>query len=207
MIVLDVEQGSMEWVRARIGIPTSSRFDNIVTPAKLAPSRSQETYLCELLAEWMMGETTDPFVGEWMERGHELEPQAVDYYEMHRNIDTQKVGFIYRDESRMTGCSPDRLVGDDGGLEIKCPSPKVHVQYMLEPARKYYCQVQGSLWITGRKWWDFLSFHPDMPPVIRRFERDEEAIKAISTHVGGFLTKLEAGRDRLVELGYMQEVA
>jgi hypothetical protein len=197
----------MEWIRARVGIPTSSRFDNIVTPAKLAPSRASEPYLCELLAEWMMGETLDPFVSDWMARGSELEPQAVAYYELQRDIETTKVGFIYKDESRMVGCSPDRLVGDDGGLEIKCPSPKVHVQYMLGPPAKYVCQVQGTLWITERKWWDFLSWHPDLPPVLIRFHRDEEAIKAISTHVGGFIEKLRAGRERVVELGHMQEVA
>jgi len=196
MIVVPCEQGSPEWIAARLGIPTSSAFNRILTPKTMKLSAGAHGYLCELVAEKMIGASLDPFVSEWMERGSELEDSAVARYEFDRDMDCEKVGFILHD-TLMVGCSPDRLVGEDGGLEIKCPSPRVHVENLLGMADKHRTQVQGSLWITGRAWWDLLSYHPEMPPAIVRIERDEAFIGKLAEAVSDFLENLQQAKETL----------
>lgn len=205
MIVLDMEQGSREWVQARLGIPTTSQFHRIITPKTMKLSGAVDGYLCQLLAEQMLGEPVDDDGTDFMQRGTSMEQDAIAYYEMQRDTATEKVGFVLRDDRRI-GCSPDRLVGEDGGLEIKCPSAPVHVSYMLDVTEKYRAQVQGALWITGRKWWDFLSYNPYLPSVMVRFERDEEFIAALARCMDQFLSYMDESREKLVRSGYMQAV-
>ena len=112
MIVLDCEQGSQAWIDARLGIPTASEFSRIVTPTGRA-STAAEGYTAELLAEWALGYPIKEFGGdEWTERGKELEPDARAFYALDTNLDPQTVGFVYRDERKMVGGSPDALVGE-----------------------------------------------------------------------------------------------
>lgn len=201
MIVVDCAQGTPEWFKARSGIPTASCFSRILTPKGLKLSASREKYMHELLYEWICDSTWDPYVSEWMERGSDLEDQAYAAYEFERSADVRRVGLCKRDDG-WVGCSPDGLVGDDGGLELKCPTGPVHVANMLNMQETYRLQVQGSLWITGRRWWDLMSFHPDMPSAVVRFERDEECIAKIEAAVGKFLAELHWARGVIVERGW-----
>lgn len=205
MIVVDCEQGSPEWIKARLGIPTASQFSRIITPKTMKLSGSVDSYLCELLAEQMLGTQVNDENNDFMMRGTGLELDAVSFYELQRDTEAQRVGFCLADDRRY-GCSPDRLVGEDGGLEIKCPSAPTHVSYMLDVTEKYRPQVQGALWITGRKWWDFLSYNPELPPVLVRFERDEEFITALSKCMAQFLSYMDESREKLVRTGYMKAV-
>lgn len=192
MIHVPCEPGSPEWFAARRGIPTSSNFDRIVTKTG-KPSSQRTGYACKLIAEQLLGVNLDDFASEWMERGKELEEEAVNYYELQYGVETSQGGFCLTDD-RGFGCSPDRLIGDDGGLEIKCPSPATHVAYMLgvdDADWKYRLQVQGSLWVTGRSWWHLMSYCPQMPQVLLRIERDEEFISNLETHLRAFRTTLD----------------
>ena len=194
MIVHDVKQGSPEWLKLRAGIPTASEFHQVITPTG-KPSGQAKRYCCDLLAERILGEPLEKYVTRAMERGSELESEAMYAYEFERDLDTQAVGFISDDGEQFGyGASPDRLVGDDGLLEIKCPGPGVHVGYLLlQPAdRNYYPQLQGQLWITGRKWVDIMSYHPDIPRAIVRVERDVPYIKVLASAVTGFSEHLES---------------
>ncbi len=182
MVIVDCEQGSPEWLAVRLGIPTASRFDELITQAF--------GYMCECVAETALGKSLD--ASKWMERGTEMEAARA-WYAMAHDCDVREVGFVLRDDRR-TGCSPDGLLGDDGGLEIKIPGAGKHAEYMLHPSKLvagYFCQVQGSLWITERKWWDLMSYNPAMSPVVRRVERDEEFIKALAECVDDFLGNLD----------------
>ena len=208
MITLDCEQGSQEWVEARLGIPTASEFSRIVTSTgKLSASRGP--YLGELLAEYCLGETYSDFgMTEWMERGKVLEPSARKYYSFHRDADVESVGFCYRDQARMVGCSPDGLVGgDDGLLELKCPSPGKHVFWLAQGVlpREHFAQCQGALWVTGRPWIDFMSFHPQLPPLIVRAEPDPSYQAALNKHIPAVIEEILSGRERLKELGAVLE--
>ena len=191
MIVLDCPQGGDEWVTARLGIATASQFHRILTKKTMKPSAQAKGYLHELLAEWAIGFPLDDAASGFMERGTALEDAAADFYEFQSDVNTTKVGLVLSDDRRV-GCSPDRLVGDDGGLEIKCPSAKVHVSYILgTPVDDYRAQVQGALWLTDRKWWDVLSYHPELPPALVRVERDDAFILALSSTVADFLDRLD----------------
>ena len=197
MIRLDCAQGSPEWHAARLGIPTASNFGRIITPGG-KPSSAADGYMHELLAERMLGLPLNAESVDFMERGKALEMHAADYYELQRGVDTEAVGFVLTDDRR-AGCSPDRFVGGEGGLEIKCPSPAVHVGYLLDGgiSDKYRPQVQGALWITGRWWWDTLSYHPDLPSALVRVERDAEFITALESAVVAFCDRLDAACERL----------
>ncbi len=201
MIVLDVVQGSEPWLQARLGLPTASNFDHILTPRTMKPSAQASGYIAALVAEWVLGEPLETGSTDFMERGSALEKQAIAYYEIEHDVTTTEAGFVLRDD-RLIGCSPDRLIGDDGGLEIKAPSAKKHMAYLL--GIEELCprgQVQGGLWICGRKYWDVMSFNPYMPPVLRRYEREEEYLGKLEEAMIDFVARLAEAKERARELG------
>lgn len=180
MRVLDLIQGSPEWLEARLGCPSGSNFKRLIT-SRGEPSSTAETYINELIAEKLTGEPTFVIETEWMTRGKELEVDAKSYYEFEHGVDIEDVGFI-KDDQYEAGVSPDGLIGKHGGIEIKCPKPSTHIQYLRtkKVPSIYIPQIQGCMWITGRKWWDFMSFHPSLPPLIIRVHRDEEFISKLN---------------------------
>jgi hypothetical protein len=204
VILHDVLQGSTEWLAVRAGIPTASAFDRIVTP-KGKPSTQSEKYMHALLAERIMGHPVLQVPTYWMGRGQQLEGEAVSYYEGVRDLDTTPIGFVTND-ARTIGASPDRFVGEDGLLELKVPSEHVHVSYLLTRAvdAEYYPQVQGQLWVTGRRWLDIMSYHPEMPPAIVRVERDEGFIAILSRAIATFSMDLEDKAHELTERGWIK---
>ena len=181
--ILEAEQGTQEWLDARLGRPSASQFYKLITTSG-KPSASADDYISEMIAERITGEREPIFVNEWMQRGTELEPEARATYEFMHGVDVQEVGFILDDSSEF-GCSPDGLINDDGGVEFKCPSPKNHIAWSRKGVcpSKHYAQVQGCLYITGREWWDFMSYHPDMKPFVVRVERDEKFIKKLAEQI------------------------
>ena len=201
MIRLDVEQGSQAWLDARVGVLTASNFDRVITPKTGKPSASMTKLVYEMLAESIMGRSLSDASSAFMQRGTEMEAEARAYYEFETGMDVEQVGLLLRDDRRV-GCSPDGLVGEDGGLEIKCPTAAVHLSYLLgAPGEEYRCQVQGSMWVTGRAWWHFLSYCPGFPAVLVRMERDEEFIKALAECADVCLALYDAQAKRLAELG------
>ncbi len=206
MILLDCKQGGAKWIQARLGIPTASSFDRILTPSTRKPSNQAPAYMRTLLSEWLIGEPSDAGATQFMERGIEVEPLARRWYAFDRDVDVREVGLVLRDD-RMAGASPDGLVGEDGTLEIKAPSASTHVGYLLDDGaglRCYFAQVQGALWLTGRKWADILSFHPSVhavPPVVVRIPRDDSYIELLDAAVSAFVRELLAAREQLERLG------
>ena len=179
MKICNHEQGSPEWFEARLGIPSASMFSKIVT-TKGVWSTQADSYINQLVAERLTGEREEIYQSHHMIRGTELEPEARDMYCLVKDVEVQEVGFCLHDTLK-AGCSPDGLIGEEGGLEIKAPAPATHVEYLrggVLPSR-YKQQVMGCLWITQREWWDFVSYHPNMKPLIVRVERDEEYIAAL----------------------------
>lgn len=202
MIVHNVTQGSDEWMALRCTIPTASEFGKIITPAKGDLSSQATAYRHLLLACWLKGGPVDEFLSYWMERGTEMEPEARDAYGLQTGNDVEQVGFITRDDG-MVGCSPDGLVGEPGCVEFKCPAPHTHVGYLLKGTlpTQYKPQVQGQLLIAERDWCDFMSYHPDMPPVRIRVNRDEAYIGKLETAMDKFVTQLLEGREQLRQKG------
>ena len=139
-----------------------------------------------------MGHPIVQYVSLDMDRGQNLEAEAVKFYEYMWDVDTTVVGFCTNDAGTV-GASPDRLVGSNGLLEIKCPAEHTHVGYLLHKPvdRSYYPQIMGQMWVTGRRWVDILSYHPEMPPARVRVERDEKYILALAKAVTDFSEELE----------------
>ena len=177
MRVVQAEQRSPEWFAARLGVPSASQFGKVVTPTGKR-STQVDGYLNKLVAEILTGKSDQQEPNEAMLRGTELEPEARAYYELIGGP-VVETGFVIHDDG--FGCSPDGLVGSEGLLEIKCPLAHTHVEYLRENALPglYVPQVQGQLLVTGREWCDFLSYHPDMKPLLIRVERDEKFIKVL----------------------------
>lgn len=180
-IIHDCDQYDAKYDELRSGIPTSSCFDKIVTPTGKS-STQWKGYAHHLIAERLLRRQVNTFTSEWMERGLELEADAVSMYEMLNDCEATKVGFVTTDDG-LIGCSPDRLIGDKGLLEIKVPKPATQIGYLLtgEVSKDYYPQLQGQLFVTGREWVDIFSYHPELPPSCIRVGRDESFI--------GFLEK------------------
>jgi len=184
------EQYSEQWWQARLGIPTASCFKDIITSQGKKAS-AFDRYANTLVAERLMGHPPESFESEWMKRGTELEPQAREFYQFARDVDVEEVGLCLLDSGR-AGASPDGLT-PDGGLEIKCPAPHTHVEYLTKgklPAA-YVPQVQGQMWICERDRWDFLSFHPEMPPLLITVDRDEKFISTLSTLIDEMHDRIE----------------
>jgi hypothetical protein len=189
MIVVDCPQYSDTWWSSRVGIPTASCFKDILTSTGKKAS-AFDRYANTLAAERLMGRTPESFESDWMKRGTELEPQARAFYCFDADRDVPEVGFCTLDDGS-AGASPDGLM-DDRGLEIKCPAPHTHVEYLAKgklPAA-YLPQVQGSMWICEREQWDFLSFHPDMPPLLITVDRDEKFIALLAELVAALNEKV-----------------
>ena len=203
MIRYDVKQGSQEWLDLRLGIPTASQFHRIITPKTMKPSSSIDDYIHELIAEWATGGPLDEDANTslFMDRGKLLEADAVAWYEFEHDTTVDRVGFCTTDDGRV-GCSPDGLIGDVGGLEIKCPGLKNHIAYLLgDPAEKYKCQIQGGLWVCEREWWATLSYNPELPNKFVTVDRDEKFITALAACVAEFLDRLEAAKEEMRKLG------
>ena len=190
MKIIDVPQGSPEWFSARLGLPTASNFSQIVT-AKGDSSKQREKYLYKLAGEIVSGEATETYQSAAMERGIIMEEEARAMYALITGENVTQVGFCIADNGKY-GCSPDGLVGDSGGLEIKCPLAHTHVSYLLKNKLpvEYLQQVQGSMLVTGRKWWDFMSYYPGIRPLILRIERDEDFIESLENELEAFCGQL-----------------
>lgn len=168
------EQLSDEWWELHRGRPTASSFSKILTPKTCKVSAQAEDYICELIAsKYAIDLPRGGFENDHTRNGINTEPEARRWYEMECGEDVRQVGFVTTDDGRF-GCSPDGLVGEDGGLELKCPSGKVHVAYSLVGGLpdEYKAQVHGCLVVTGRSWWDFCSYHPGLPPLRVRVTRN-----------------------------------
>lgn len=207
MIRLDVKQGSEEWKLARSGIPTSSNFSKILTPTGKA-SRQAEAYMHRLLAEWLMGEPDVEYSGQYMADGYLMQPEAVAYYELTTGNEVEEVGLCYYDDRRLISCSPDGLVGDTGGVEIKAPTGRVHMATLLagEMPSEHIPQVQGSIWITGREGWEFLSYHALLPSLLVNVEPDEPYIALQKEAVEEFVSNMLRMREMLLDRGYRPQM-
>jgi len=199
IIIDDVIQGTDEWHDLRLGVFTASKSYLLFTePTKKADreagkfSDGLNSYVFELLAEIVIKQRKDSFTSKAMEHGLEYEDEARKTYQLIKNINVHEVGIVYKDDMKIFGCSPDGLVkNEDGefykGIEIKCPNTDNHLKYffnrdLLDFEKKYYAQVQYSMYITGFDEWDFISYDPRMDKnniIITTIKRDEEYMAII----------------------------
>lgn len=190
-----IEQGTDLWKQQRLGMVTASRFSDCWNPT----SKTADRYLADLLAELLTGEPSDDFESKETRHGKAHEDAAIESYERLCGFKTRKTGLIYLPGEPFIAGSPDRLVGDDGLVEVKCPyRSAIHLLTVMRGRMpdEHKAQVQGNLWITGRKWADFVSYDPRVVEECRLFvvrvPRDDVYIAELSEVVKLF-------RDRLVQ--------
>lgn len=191
--VFDFDQGSEEWAKARCGIPTASRFADILAKGE---GKMRRKYLYELAGERLTGKPAESFSNGHMERGKEMEAEARSFYAYVKGVEPQQVGFIRNGQK---GCSPDSLIGDRGGLEIKTKLPHLLIEAILrdDVPPEHKAQCQGFLWVAERDWTDIFCYWPEMPTFIKKAGRDEAYIKTLDDAVAAFNDELAELVERL----------
>ena len=196
MKIIDCIQGTDIWHQARLGKVTGSRFG---TAKSKKSGVGRKKYMLDLIYERRNGELTETYTNAIMQRGIEMEPYARDRYEKVTGYTVDQVGFIEHNE--YIGISPDGLIGDDGAIEIKSPNTTTHLETMLLDRfdSKYKPQVQGLMWVTGRKWVDCVSFDPrEQTPFWRkRAYRDEKYIEEMQIAIYSFVEEMKSNLDKL----------
>lgn len=185
--IFNFPQGTEAWFKCRLGIATASCFKDILAKGKGATRR---TYMLKLAGERITGNGMDNYSNYNMERGHLQEGVARALYaERSGNDDVQLCGFMRRGP---VGYSPDGLIDDDGGLEIKTKFAHLQAHVLLtdEVPEEHVAQIQGGLLVSGRKWMDFVSYCPEMPIFIKRVERDEAYLDALEKEIYKFNSEL-----------------
>jgi hypothetical protein len=185
--IINCEQGTPEWFQARLGIPTASEFSTVMAKGE---GKVRRAYMLKLAGEVLTGEPMETYKNGAMERGTLMEDEARDAYCFIKNVEVRRVGFI---RNGLAGCSPDSLVGDDGGLEVKSAAAHIQIERLIKndlpPEHK--AQVQGSIWIAEREWWDFTSYGgAKLPPLIVRVRRDNGYIANMKGEVDRFNDEL-----------------
>lgn len=203
MIILDVEQGSPEWLEARLGLPTASEMHCLLADGRVCKPFGQGALSLAdaLVAERFTGLSARKFAGnDDTERGHVVEPIAVQAY-----IDS---GYATADDvieagimlDRGVGASPDRLIGADGGLEIKSKHAKGMVTLLRNGKidKAHITQMQINMWVSGRKWWDYFVYCDGLPPFYQRFEPDLGLHAKLDERVPLFLALLDELEQALI---------
>jgi len=191
------QQGTDAWREDRAGCITASRMRDLRwEPGEVYKSGDKKgqpkpvpqmrlTYIDQIVAELLTGVPKEQVNAKTLDYGHEMEPEAIAMYEARTGHLVEQCGFLRHPEFNFVGASPDFLVDDDGGGEVKCPmSITVHATTLREGLPEEHIeQIQGGLWVTGRLWWDFISYNPLFPEGLRlyvqRVKRDNAAIARI----------------------------
>lgn len=203
MITLHLEQGTEAWLAARAGVITASRFADARSRLTRASKNGKAgdftgkatEYAWTVAMERIAAKPLDQTFETWqMRRGTELEPEARMAYEMATGHLAGESGIVLTDD-HVFGYSSDGLVADDGLVEIKCPANCQKIgSIWSDPEHavdEYIDQIQGGLWITGRKWCDFIMYCPWLEPVgkelfVKRVNRDDDYIEALEQDLLAF---------------------
>lgn len=186
--VFDCEQGSEDWFACRAGIPTASKFATVMAKGE---GKTRSKYMRQLAGEIITGEPMESFTNGHMDRGKEMEDEARNLYAFVTDADIRRVGFIRNGKK---GASPDSLVGEEGGLEIKTALPDIQIERLISGKLppEHVAQVQGNIWLSEREWWDFCSYWPKLPLLKVRVFRDDIYIKNMAGEIDRFNDELAA---------------
>lgn len=206
MRTLTTDQRTPEWVAARVGFLCASRASDMLATVKDGEAAKRRDLRLQIVCERLTGQSQDDnYVNAAMQRGIDKEADALGAYEVSSGNLVSTTGFIAHDEL-MAGCSPDGLIGEKGGLELKCPKSATHLGYLRsgKVPSAYLAQILHSLWVTGRDWWDFASFDDRFPEPLQLFcvrvQRNEDEIEAYDKVARFFLKEIEAEVSSVAEM-------
>lgn len=185
-----MEQGSPEWHQTRVGKITASKMAALMARTKSGPAASRKNMIAQLAIERLTGQEVENFKNDSMRHGNETEPMARMEYEMQTGNTVTQIAFVDHPEIQMVGCSPDGLVGDDGLVEIKCPTAMDrHMKTIMKEdfGSEYRWQRQHQLFVTGRDWVDAVSYDKRYPPHLqlstKRFFKNAEDHERIAAEI------------------------
>jgi hypothetical protein len=172
--IINCEQGSDEWIRCRMGTPTASEFHTVMARGKDGGrSLTRDAYMRKLAGEILTEEPApEGYSNGFMERGKLLEAEGRAMFSFMQDVEPEIIGFI---RNGRKGASPDSLIGTDAGLEIKTAIPAVQIERLQGKDRvppEYVAQVQGSLWVSERDHWWFMSYCPKLPSAVDAFNEE-----------------------------------
>lgn len=199
--IIQCDQGTPEWFRVRMGIPTMSEAGTILAKGKDGgASLTRKKYLHQLAAEIITGEVGESYRNGYMDRGHLQEPEARQLYAFAHGVEPELVGFI---RSGQKGCSPDALIGNDGMLEIKTRLGHLQVELLLADRfpLEHRPQVQGCIWVAEREWCDLAVYSPGLPLFVRREYREDGYIANLAGAVNRFNDELAEIVERVRRYG------
>jgi len=201
MEIFTCEQNSPEWIACRLGLVTASRFATVMAEGrKGTESKTRAEYMRKLAGEILTGEPMDSYQNAHMERGQIMEDEARGLYCFEQDVEVTRVGFI---RNGKMGCSPDSLIGEDRGLEIKTALAHIQIERLerndLPPEHK--AQVQGSMLVTGRPFWDFVSYSPKLPLLVITVKRDDGYIANLKGEIARFNAELDGLVERIRHYG------
>lgn len=200
-----IEQNTPEWHQARCGSLGASAVHEALAKTKTGWGAGRANAKARIVLERLTGTPQESFTNAAMQWGHDQEDNAANAYAFLSGNTVEVCGIYKHPWIEGTHASPDRLVGEDGLVEIKCPNSATHLDTLLSkkvPA-KYVTQMQWQMAVTGRKWCDFVSYDPRFPEnhqvFIQRVERDDERIAELEKDVAEFLAEVEADLKALNE--------
>ena len=202
LVITDIVQGTDQWFAEKLGKPSASKMDRIITP-KGQPSKQREGYLWELVAERISGNVTSTYQSQAMLDGIEKEASSRQLYELIYDVEVEQVGMIYQDEQKRFLASPDGIINREYGLELKNPLPKTQVGYLLsgKVPNEYTVQIQASLLISGFSRWAFMSVVDGLPALIIDVQRDWDFTAKLSVALNDFCSELDELEAKLRGLG------
>lgn len=211
MPILDFEQGTEQWIRARVGSLGASSVSDVLARTRTGWGAGRKNTMARLIAERLTGEPSDNYVSAAMQHGIDTEAEARAAYAFFHDAEVTQVGLITHPEIARTHASPDGLVGADGLVEIKCPNTATHIDTLLGqkiPAQ-YETQMLWQMICAERSWCDFCSYDPrlsgDMQLFVRRVHFDEARAEEMQKEICVFLAELDAKLEKLKALYGAQE--
>ncbi len=203
MRIVKCQQGTEEWLDARLGLVTASEVDALITSKwkiKDMDDAGPQTYLFTKIAENWLSKSLEGFTSFATEQGILLEKEARADFKIDHKCEIETVGFIVGDDRRC-GCSPDGIIGNEAGVEIKCPQPTNAVRYAINGVLPpdYELQVHFSMFVSGFKRWHFLSYHRTLPKLDIVIERDKEKCATIGKALAAFYAAFDSAWEKLNE--------
>lgn len=207
MKVIDFPQGSPEWFQSRVGKVTASRAKDVMAKGRGGePSTTRAAYMAELIAETLTGQQVNSFKGNAdTERGVELEPRAKTAYELQTGQMVKPVGLVLHPRIERAAASPDGLLDDNGGLEVKCPRPHIHLEYLMAnvPPPAYVPQMAMQAACAELDFIEFVSYCPTFPPDLQlfvvRYVPTMEYLKSLEGAVVEFLAEMDDKLARIAQ--------
>jgi hypothetical protein len=201
-VIIDCPQCEPEWFTARLGRATASNFATVMASGRGGgESKTRRKYMLQLIGEMLTGEKAESYTNGHMDRGHIMEIEARELYELTTMQVVDQVGFVQLGER--IGGSPDGLIGNDGSIEIKSALPHIHLETLLSDRvpTEHIAQCQGVLWVCDREWLDFISYWSGLPMFVKRIYRDKEYITKIRLAVDVFLSEMDGLTEKIKKIG------